>query len=323
MVGSATQPLDATSAVGVDIGGTSLRAATVRADGSVGELRRVALPATAEGLVSATVTLIEELCAVEATRPVAVGVGCAGLVDRSGTVRTSPNIPALVNHPLQQDLTDRLGLPVRVDNDANAAAWAEYRVGAGQGATDMALVTLGTGIGTGFVLDGRLHRGRNGYAGESGHVTIVAGGLPCVCGRRGCWERYSSGTALGRLAREAAAAGRADAVLALADGDVDAVRGEHVAALVPQSEPGAMAILAELGHWTAVGLAGLVNVLDPGVVVIGGGLASIGQPLIAAIETGYRDVMVDHDRREPISLVAAAAAGDAGVIGAGLLALGR
>ena len=259
--------------VGFDSGGTNVRGVPVRADNSIGDTIKMPRPQDPSELVETIAALTDRLAGAEQADVDAVGIGCAGIVDNDGTVRTSPNIPSLIHFPLKAQVDARMGVSSVVDNDATTATWAEAQLGAARGAGQVAFVALGTGIGTGFVLDGKLHRGANGFAGESGHMTIVHDGIPCVCGRKGCWERYSSGTALGRLAREATAAGRADSILELAGGDLADVRPEHVAQLIPDGDPAALAILAELGYWPAVGLAHLVYVLDPQVSVWGGGRA--------------------------------------------------
>ncbi len=306
--------------VGFDIGGTNVRGVPLRSDGSVGDTVKMDRPKDPAELVETIAVLTQVLAEAEGTEVSGVGVGCAGIVDAEGTVRTSPNIPEVVQFALKAQLDARLGLPTVVENDATTATWAEARLGAARGYDDVAFVALGTGIGTGFVLGGRLHRGASGFAGESGHMTIAHDGIACVCGRRGCWERYSSGTALGRLAREAAAEGRADDLLALAGGNPDDVTSEQLASLVAEANPQALSVLGELGYWTAVGIANLVNVLDPSVVVIGGGLADIGDPLVEAIQDAYPKVMIDHELRDPLPIVRSAFGGRSGAIGAAVLA---
>jgi glucokinase len=306
--------------VGFDIGGTNVRGVPLRIDGTVGDTVKMDRPSDPDDLVETIAILTAQLAEAEQREVSAVGVGCAGIVDGAGVVRTSPNIPEVVQFALKAQLDRRLGMATVVENDATTATWAEARLGAARGYDDVAFVALGTGIGTGFVLGGRLHRGTSGFAGESGHMTIAHDGIACVCGRRGCWERYASGTALGRLAREAAAQGRADDLLVLAGGNADDVTSEQLASLVAEANPQALAILGELGYWTAVGVANLVNVLDPAVVVIGGGLADIGDPLITAIRDAYPKVMIDHELRDSLPIVRSAFGGRSGAIGAAVLA---
>jgi glucokinase len=178
--------------------------------------------------------------------------------------------------------------------------------------------SLGTGIGGGFVLDGSIRRGAHGAAGEVGHMTVVHGGLQCVCGRRGCWEQYASGTALNRLAVEAATDGRLPWALARTGGDPAAVDSTLVVAGVAAGDPDSVAVLATLAHWVAVGLADLVNTLDPAMIVIGGGLADIGAPLLDAVRRAYEEVMVDLAHRAPVTIALSHHGGASGTIGAAL-----
>lgn len=306
--------------VGFDIGGTNVRGVPLRADGSIGDTVKMARPEDPQDLVETIAALTAQLGEADGAEVAGVGVGCAGIVDKAGVVRTSPNIPSLVQFPLKDQLDERLGRETVVENDATTATWAEARLGAARGLVDVAFVALGTGIGTGFVLGGHLHRGATGFAGESGHMTVMHDGLACVCGRRGCWERYASGTAFGRLAREAAADGRADSLLELAGGSPDDVTSEHAATLIAEGNTEALAILSELGYWAAVGIANLVNVLDPAAVVIGGGLADMGEPLLESICAAYPKVMVDHELREALPIVRSDFGGRSGAIGAAVLA---
>ena len=192
-----------------------------------------------------------------------------------------------------------------VDNDANCATLAEHRVGAGIGATDLVLVTLGTGIGGGVIAGGELQRGAAGFAGEPGHMVVDPNGPPCPCGRRGCWERYASGSGLGRLARDAAHVGRADAVVALAGGDPEDVRGEHVTTAAADGDADAIEVLRDFAWWVALGVSNLENLLDPEVVVIGGGLAEAGELLLAPTREAYATLVLGYEHRPPVRIVGA------------------
>ena len=249
----------------------------------------------------------------------AVGVGIAGLVDRQGVLRYSPNIPSVLDLDLRRRLGRRLCRPVTVENDATAAVWAESRFGAGRGCRHIALVTLGTGIGTGFVLDGRLYRGWNGFAGESGHMVVEQSGSRHLTGARGPWEYYASGPGLSRLAREAAARGEFDSIVAEA-GSVRAVRGEHVHARIAALDPAAMTVLDVFCRYTAVGIANLVHVLDPEMVVIAGGMIDIGEPLVDGIRAWTRRHVLGGDRRPRVRVVPAELGSQAGAVGAAMLA---
>ena len=250
----------------------------------------------------------------------AVGVGVAGLVDRAGVLRIGPNLPGVVDFGYRSELEALLGVPVVVDNDATTAMWAELQLGAARGATEAVLVTLGTGIGGGHVTGGVLQRGAHGFAGEPGHMVVDPRGPLCPCGRRGCWERFASGSGLGRLARDAAAAGRAGRVVELAGGDPEAVRGEHVTLAALEGDRGAIAVLREFGWWVALGIANLVNVLDPEVVVVGGGLAEAGDLLLDPVRDRFDELVLAPEHRPPVRIVAAELGERAGAIGARLLA---
>jgi glucokinase len=248
-----------------------------------------------------------------------VGIGVPGLVDRTGRLRVAPNLPGVVETPIGERLAARLGMAVTVDNDATCAAWGEHEAGAAVGTTHAILVTLGTGIGAGIVVGGTIVRGANGFAGEPGHMVVDPDGPHCPCGRRGCWERYASGSGLGRLARDAAMAGRLDVVVALAGGDPEGVRGEHVTAAARDGDPEAIDVMADFGWWVALGVANLVNILDPEMVVIGGGLVEAGELLLAPVRAAFQDLVMSAAHRPPVQIVPAVLGEHAGAIGAALL----
>jgi glucokinase len=306
--------------IGVDLGGTKCLGLAVDADGAVLADHRLPTPRGAGAIVDTVVAVAGAL--MEAVPDVtAVGVGAPGLVDAGGVLRFAPNLPGVVELPLAARLADRLGgLPVRADNDATCATWGERELGAGGGADHLVLVTLGTGIGGGFVRQGRLERGAHGFAGEIGHMVIDPHGPPCTCGRQGCWERFASGSGLGRLAREAAHAGRAARIVELAGGDPEDVRGEHVTAAVAEGDPEAVDVMAQFAWWLALGLANLANALDPDVFVLGGGLVEAGDVLLAPTRTAFRQLVEAAEHRPPVDIVAAALGERAGAIGAALLA---
>lgn len=257
---------------------------------------------------------------VGAEREVVVGVGVPGLVDREGTLRFAPNLPGIEELAVARLGMEATGLDWRVDNDATAALWAEHRLGAARGADDALLVTLGTGIGGGLLAEGRLVRGAHGFAGEVGHMVVDAGGLPCPCGRRGCWERYASGSGLGRLGREAAEAGRGRRLAALAGGDPLDVRGEHVSAAAAEGDSEAAAVVGVFADWFAIGLANLVHLLDVERCVVGGGLVASGETLLEPVRRSFAERVVAPDHRPMIEIVAAELGPRAGAVGAALLA---
>ena len=306
---------------GLDIGGTKVLGLAVRPDDPVTPVavRRTATVADGDALIGTmieTITGLEADCAEACS---AVGVGIAGLVDSSGVLKYSPNIDGVLDLDIRRRLRAELRRPVVVENEATAAAWAESVYGAARGSRHVALVALGTGLGTGFVFDGHLYRGWNGFAGESGHMTIELSGPEHVTGASGPWEYYASGTGLGRLARQAAARGDLDRAVAAA-GSVGAIRGEHVHDLVAAGEPDALAVLDEFCYHTAVGVANLVHVLDPEMVVIAGGLVDIGEPLVRGVETWTHRLVLGGRQRRRVQVVPAQLGGHAGAIGAALLA---
>jgi glucokinase len=309
--------------VGVDVGGTKLLAVTV-VDGEVVDELRTPTPGGGDAIIEGVADSVARLSARAGRGPdhniVAVGLGVAGLVDRDGVLHIGPNLPGVVDYPFGAALTERLGLPVVVDNDATCATWAEHELGAARGAVNAVLVTLGTGIGGGLVVDGALVRGARGFAGEPGHMVVDPAGPVCPCGRRGCWERFASGSGLGRLAREAAEAGLVARVVELAGGDPEAVRGEHVTAAGREGDAGALAVLDRFGWWVALGIANLVDLVDPEVVVVGGGLVEAGELLLRPVRASFTDLVLAPERRPPVRVVAAELGERAGAVGAALLA---
>ncbi|MGQ0617036.1 MAG: ROK family protein [Acidimicrobiia bacterium] len=310
--------------VGVDVGGTKILALVFDDESGavVGEPAKEATPPGTEALLDAVAAVVVRL--EQAEGPVAgIGAGLPGLVDRRGRLAAAPNLPAVAGVAFAERLAERVGRQVTVDNDATCAAWAEATRGAAAGVADMVMVTLGTGIGAGLVAGGRLQRGRHGFAGEPGHMVVDPDGPLCPCGRRGCWERYASGSGLGRLAREAAEAGQAPRLVELAGGDPEAVKGEHVTAAAGQGDQDALAVLRQLGWWVALGLANLVNVLDPEVVVVGGGLVAAGEMLLGPVRSSFAELVLGPSHRPLTRIVPAALGSEAGAIGAALLALER
>jgi glucokinase len=312
---------------GLDVGGTKILGRVLDPEDVRTTLVEVRAdtPRGAEAIAAALSGVVADLRdeLTRAGRPdlAGVGVGIAGLVDRAGVLQFAPNLPGVVGFDVATPLRESTGLPIAVDNDANCATVAEHRAGAGRDADDVVLVTLGTGIGGGMILGGELQRGAAGFAGEPGHMVVDPNGPPCPCGRRGCWERYASGSGLGRLARDAASAGRADAVVALAGGDPDDVRGEHVTRAASDGDADAIAVLRDFAWWVALGVSNLQNLLDPEVVVIGGGLADAGELLLAPTRAAYAELVLGYEQRPPVRIVGAELGADAGAIGAALLAL--
>ncbi len=303
-------------AVGVDIGGTKVVAGLVDANGQVLATARRSTPGRDVLAVEVTIAaVVDELAHAAPDAP--VGVGAAGFVSADGgTVLFSPHL-AWRREPLRQGLSERIGRKVLVDNDANGAAWAEWRFGAGRGETHLVCVTLGTGIGGGLVLHGRLERGRYGIAGEFGHMVLVPGGLRCECGNRGCWEQYASGNALGREARELAAAGSPSVagILERAGGDPAAIVGSLVTDAARDGDPAAVELLAEVGAWLGVGLANLAAALDPGTLVVGGGVCEAGDLLLEPARQAFARQLTGRGFRPKARIRAAELGPLAGMVG--------
>ncbi len=270
------------------------------------------------GAIAGLVRRVTEQSAAEVS---ALGVGVPGLVDDSGVLHFAPNLPMGEGVDFSGGLRAMVGVKrVLIDNDATCATLGEWSAGAARGADDALVVTLGTGIGGGLVAAGRLVRGAHGFAGEIGHVVVDPGGPLCSCGKRGCWERYASGSGLARLAREAALAGRIEAAVRLAGGDPEAVRGEHVTRAAAAGDEHAKAVIEELAWWLALGLSNLVSILDPELVVLGGGLMSAGDLVLLPTRRSFLELTGARRARCEVPVVLAALGERAGAVGAALLA---
>ena len=272
--------------VGLDVGGTKILAVAASVEHPLEIRGTVQHPTPDDDPVALLAALEESVAQVLAeagngtdgdAEPVAILLGMPGFLGLDGIARQAPNLPAAIGLDVRGPLAERFGVPVFADNDANCAAWAAHRVDAPD-APFLVAVTFGTGIGGGLVLGGQLVRGAHGFAGEPGHMIVDVDGWECVCGQHGCWEMYASGNGLGRLARRAVEEGRAPSVLAAAgDGEVD---GRLVGRLVGEGDPEASVVMDEYAGWIAVGLANLVNLLDPAVIVLGGGVVDLGDTLM-------------------------------------------
>ena len=300
---------------GIDVGGTKFLGVVLDEDGTILHESRRLTPLGEHALVDALVEMAESLGPWDS-----LGVGMPGLVTRTGVVRSSPHLPDVAEFDVAAALSRSLGRDVAVDNDATCAAVAEWKVGAGRGAADLVMVTLGTGIGGGIVANGRLVRGRNGFAGEFGHMVVDPDGLECPCGRRGCWERYAAGTGLAQLARSAAHTGRASRIVALAGGSIDAIRGEHVQSAARKGDADALTVIEAFGRWVAIGLVNLANTLDPALFVLGGGVASSPELYIGSISRSFAELLYAPGHRPHPVLTIAELGERAGAVGAALLA---
>ncbi|MEP6814336.1 MAG: ROK family glucokinase [Marmoricola sp.] len=306
-----------TPTIGVDVGGTKISGALVDENGRVLADARRESPATHSDLIEqAIVDLVDEL---RSGRPVeAIGVAAAGFIDKQrATVMFAPNL-AWRQVPLREHLQGKLGLPVVIENDANAAAWGEFTFGAGKDTDDLLLVTVGTGIGGGVVLDGELMRGAFGVAAEIGHLRVVPGGRACGCGNLGCWETYGSGSALVRQTREQLQAGSllGRDLLDRAGGDIGAVTGPMITDAARDGDSFAIEQLTELGRWLGEGIASLVAVLDPAKVAIGGGVSEAADLLLDPIREAFAAQLTGRGYR-PVAEIRLAELGNrAGQLGA-------
>ena len=310
-----------TLTIGVDVGGTKIAAGVVDESGAVLAHERADTPATDVAAVARVITDLVK-CFASAHRVAAVGIGAAGFVDAArSTVIFAPNL-AWRNEPLKEEVQHRTDLPVVVENDANAAAWAEFRYGAASDAADMLCVTVGTGIGGGIVSGGQLYRGASGIAAEVGHVRVVPNGLRCTCGNAGCWEMYGSGRALVRAAQERVRSGstRAAALAGRCGGRPEQLTGPMVTAAAAAGDQLAGDLVADLGRWLGEGIASLVAVLDPAVVVVGGGLSETGELLLAPTREAMAANITGRGHRPDVELRLAALGNRAGLVGAADLA---
>ncbi len=305
--------------IGIDVGGTKIAAGVVDDEGKILDELRVETPARdTDATQSAIVRLVTQLA--ERHDVNAVGIGAAGFVssDRA-TVLFAANL-AWRNEPLGPAVQTQVKMPVVVENDVNAAAWGEFRFGAGADVDDLLMVAVGTGVGGGVVIDGQLLRGSFGVAAEIGHMRVVPQGLLCGCGRHGCWEQYASGRALVREARSRVFDG--DSLLDVAGGDLAQIDGQMITKQAQAGDALCVALLSDLGTWLGEGIATLAALLDPGVVVLGGGVAEAGDLLMRPTQKAFDDSLTAPDNRPHPQLRLATLGNEAGLIGAADLAKG-
>lgn len=310
----------ARTTIGVDIGGTSVRVGVVDRHGTVLDTARAPTPSSEGALEDAIVSTVSGLAARH--KVTAVGLAVAGFVttDRR-SVMFAPHL-AWRNAPVADRVSQRLGLPVVLEHDANAAVLGEHRFGAARGARVALLVAIGTGIGGGLLLDGTLFRGAHGVAPELGHLTLVPGGRPCPCGKNGCWERYCSGTALSTTAVELLARHPGRSTVLRRDSAVDsrAVTGRKVAAAAREGDPLAQRAMSELAKWLGEGLALVADIYDPEIVVIAGGVSESAPLFLDDARDHYKRMITGAGYR-PLARIRTAQLGDdAALVGAASLA---
>jgi len=308
-------------AIGVDIGGTKVAAGVVDDEGRVIDSTRRPTPGSDVARTEAVIAeVVGELSARHQVS--AVGIGAAGWIANDlATVLFSPHL-AWRDEPLRDALAKAIGVPVMVENDANAAAWAEYRYGAARGARVAVMVTMGTGIGGGLVVDGLLYRGAYGVGCEYGHMCVVPDGRRCACGNRGCWEMYASGRALARDARELADVSPVGAhrLMTLAGGDLNQLTGPLVTEAAREGDPAAVEIYTAMGRWLGRGLANLAAVIDPTVFVIGGGVSEAGDLLLGPARQAFGESLTGRGFRPAADILLAELGPQAGLVGAADLA---
>lgn len=280
--------------IGIDVGGTKCLGVVINESGEVVQEVKYSTPRAPE-LVELLSRMFHELGGSDT-----LGVGLPGLITSEGVVRASPNLADAHDVAVGPLLRERLGVVVHVENDATAAAYGEWKVGAAHNAQNALMVTLGTGIGGGIVMGGVLQRGAHGFAGEIGHMTVERDGIECVCGRRGCWERYASGSALRRMS--------------------NGINGEEVVSLALSGDEPSKKIIDEFSHWIAIGLASLTNICDPEVIVLGGGVMDSLSAFMSEISTHFSDALYSPHMRPHPRLVGASLGAQAGAMGSALIA---
>lgn len=310
--------------IGVDIGGTKIAAGVVDPDGRI--LHKVKYPtpgndgaALADVVGRAVGELREQPFHGEIE---AVGVGTAGFVDSDrSTVVLAPNL-GLSDEPLKKRIQQRIDLPTVIENDANAAAWAEARFGAGRDSKDVICITLGTGIGGGIIVGGELYRGGYGVAAEVGHYRMVLHGRRCGCGNHGCWEQYASGRALVAEAHDLATTDpvRAARLLKLAEGDIDRIQGSEIAQAALEGDEGALGCFRTVGAWAGLGLADLAVIFDPECFVVGGGVSDTGDLVLDPIRESFTEHVSGRATRRMADIRIAELGSEAGIVGAADLA---
>lgn len=305
--------------IGIDVGGTKIMGVVL--DHSLDIVAKSYTPTprdpsqVATAIGQAVGGLIEQVGKIGA-----VGVGLPGLVDYAGVLQYGPNVPGVVGLNIVEHLGHTLGVDAVATNDASSAAVAEHRLGAARGHEHAVIVTQGTGIGGGLIVNNAILRGANGFAGEPGHMLIDRRGEMCACGTRGCWEAVASGAGLANIARSLVEEGRGQAILAAGDGIADHIRGEHVAEALLAGDSDAREVVKRFSWWVAQGLASLITLLDPSIVVLGGGLAALSDQFIPDVQRQVAASVMGGDYRPLVPVVAAELGPEAGAVGSALMA---
>ncbi len=317
---TATAPRPGSRFIGVDVGGTKILG--IVTDGITATIEHRELAATpkdptvfADGILDVVETLIAAVPDVAG-----VGVGVPGLVDHAGVLHYGPNVQGVLGLDIAGELMQRFPVPAVAENDGYLTALTEHRLGAARGHDHAVIITQGTGIGGGLIVGGQVLRGANGFAGEPGHMLINRFGHLCACGRTGCWESVASGAGLANIARDLISEGRGQAILTSAGGDPAQVRGEHVSAAFREGDGDAVEVLERFSWWIAQGIGSLIALLDPSVVVLGGGLSAIADGFIEGVSRQITESVVGGEHRPVVPIVAADFGPEAGAVGAALRA---
>lgn len=305
--------------IGVDVGGSKILALVIDDDAQVISKVKTQTPNKKELVLKAIGQTIEKLT-VDFSEIASIGIGVPGLVDENGSLLFAPNLRHGEGLNYKDYVQEIYKINCCVNNDANCAAFAEWRAGNAKSYSNFVMVTLGTGIGGGLFISGELLKGSLGFAGEVGHMVIDPYGPLCPCGNRGCWERFASGTGLGRLARDEAVANKAPALVELANGDPEKVRGEDVILLAKKGVREAIKIIEDFAFWIAIGLANIAAVLDVQAFVIGGGVVEDSELWIEPVRKKFASLLLGSQIRQLPDIVASCFKENSGAIGAALLA---
>ena len=307
--------------IGVDIGGTKTLGLALTGSGEILVQETRPTPQNSDQIVECVATLFHSLAnQLRTYRVSALGIGVAGLVDKNGQLHRAPNLADADGLKLQRSIEPLIDVPVYVDNDANCAARAELIRGAARNVEQALLVTLGTGIGGAVISDGKVARGAEGMAGEPGHMLVDPNGPICACGMQGCWESYASGTGLVNLATQAVSAGRLSAIVEDVGGEVEKITGEHVTAAARKGDEEAIRVIDLYSWWVAVGLANCAALIDPEIIILGGGLIEEWELWGPRVRTAFDQLLIGASQRATVRIEPAAAGELAGALGAALLA---
>ena len=307
--------------IGVDIGGTKTLGLALTGSGEILVQETRPTPQNSDQIVECVATLFHSLAnQLRTYRVSALGIGVAGLVDKNGQLHRAPNLADADGLKLQRSIEPLINVPVYVDNDANCAARAELIRGAARNVEQALLVTLGTGIGGAVISDGKVARGAEGMAGEPGHMLVDPNGPICACGMQGCWESYASGTGLVNLATQAVSAGRLSAIVEDVGGEVEKITGEHVTAAARKGDEEAIRVIDAYSWWVAVGLANCAALIDPEIIILGGGLVEEWELWGPRVRTAFDQLLIGASQRATVRIEPAAAGELAGALGAALLA---